>query len=283
MENLNVLEQFTDYLIENDKNTNTIESYLSDIKQFFLFYKKDIKDLNKLDIKKYTQKLKNEGLKISTMQRKLVALNQLIIFSNEMLNLNIAVKIKQLKTEKQYFINDMMEINDLKRIIKAAIKKNDVRAVTVFYTLFYTGARVSEMLQIKVKDIDKNSITILGKGNKYRELLIPKKLQVQWQKYLECRENTSEFLFTGQRGSITRQTIHNDIKKYTGLARGIDKSIAHAHAFRHLYAKSLTDLGINPITIAQLLGHSLTVTGLYISQSKKELLKTINKLDIDKI
>ncbi|URZ16213.1 tyrosine-type recombinase/integrase [Clostridium felsineum] len=283
MENSNVLEQFTDYLIENDKNTNTIESYLSDIKQFFLFYKKDIKDLNKLDIKKYTQKLKNEGLKISTMQRKLVALNQLIIFSNEMLNLNIAVKIKQLKTEKQYFINDMMEINDLKRIIKAAIKKNDVRAVTVFYTLFYTGARVSEMLQIKVKDIDKNSITILGKGNKYRELLIPKKLQVQWQKYLECRENTSEFLFTGQRGSITRQTIHNDIKKYTGLARGIDKSIAHAHAFRHLYAKSLTDLGINPITIAQLLGHSLTVTGLYISQSKKELLKTINKLDIDKI
>ncbi|URZ06622.1 tyrosine-type recombinase/integrase [Clostridium felsineum] len=283
MENLNVLEQFTDYLIENDKNTNTIESYLSDIKQFFLFYKKDIKDLNKLDIKKYTQKLKNEGLKISTMQRKLVALNQLIIFSNEMLNLNIAVKIKQLKTEKQYFINDMMEINDLKRIIKAAIKKNDVRAVTVFYTLFYTGARVSEMLQIKVKDIDKNSITILGKGNKYRELLIPKKLQVQWQKYLECRENSSEFLFTGQRGSITRQTIHNDIKKYTGLARGIDKSIAHAHAFRHLYAKSLTDLGINPITIAQLLGHSLTVTGLYISQSKKELLKTINKLDIDKM
>ncbi|URZ00740.1 tyrosine-type recombinase/integrase [Clostridium felsineum] len=283
MENLNVLEQFADYLIENDKNTNTIESYLSDIKQFFLFYKKDIKDLNKLDIKKYTQKLKNEGLKISTMQRKLVALNQLIIFSNEMLNLNIAVKIKQLKTEKQYFINDMMEINDLKRIIKAAIKKNDVRAVTVFYTLLYTGARVSEMLQIKVKDIDKNSITILGKGNKYRELLIPKKLQVQWQKYLECRENTSEFLFTGQRGSITRQTIHNDIKKYTGLARGIDKSIAHAHAFRHLYAKSLTDLGINPITIAQLLGHSLTVTGLYISQSKKELLKTINKLDIDKI
>ena len=67
----------------------------------------------------------------------------------------------------------------------------------------------------------------------------------------------------------------------TGKARGISKSIAHAHSFRHLYAQSLAELGVNPVVISQLLGHSLNVTGTYIQQSKKELLKIINKLDIE--
>ena len=147
--------------------------------------------------------------------------------------------------------------------------------------MFYTGARVSEVLQIKASDINKDSITIKGKGNKYRELLIPKKLKTQWLKYMEVRNNTSEYLFTGTRGAINRQTVHNLIKLYTGKARGINKSIAHAHAFRHLYAQNLATLGVAPVVISQLLGHTLNITGLYMQISKKDLLKVINQLDLE--
>ena len=175
----------------------------------------------------------------------------------------------------------MLDNNDVIRIINASNKANDIRATTLFYTMFYTGARVSEVLQIKASDINKDSITIKGKGNKYRELLIPKKLKVQWLKYMEVRNNTSEYLFTGTRGAINRQTVHNLIKLYTGKARGINKSIAHAHAFRHLYAQNLATLGVAPVVISQLLGHTLNITGLYMQISKKDLLKVINQLNLE--
>ena len=149
--------------------------------------------------------------------------------------------------------------------------------------MYYTGTRISEALQIKVNDINKDSIVICGKGKKYREILLPKRLKEQLKLYLSERdENKSKFLFVGQRGTVTRQTIYRDIKEYAGKARGIDKSKVTPHAFRHLYAKNLADLQVPPVVISQLLGHRLTITGLYMQVSKKDLLKIINKLNLKK-
>ncbi|MFL0196993.1 tyrosine-type recombinase/integrase [Clostridium sp. WILCCON 0269] len=273
------LDEFKEYLYDSEKSKCTVESYVSDMIQFFNYYKKDIASINKVDIREYTEYLLQNQFSIKTINRKLVSLNQYILFLDDVFNYKIIVKVKQLKIEQQNFINDMLDICSVRRIMRAAQKDNDVRAVTIFFTLFYTGARVSEMLQIKAKDITKDSIIISGKGNKFRELLIPKKLKEQWQAYNTVRINKSDYLFTGIRGAISRQTVHNTIKYYTGQARGIDKGIAHAHSFRHLYAQSLGKLGVNQIIIAQLLGHSLNVTGTYMQVSKRELLDIINKLD----
>lgn len=278
---IEILKKFEEYLIENDKSKQTIEHYTRDIKQFLNWNENSINNIDKILIKKYTSYLEDKQLSVKTINRKLVSLNQFIEFLNFSMDKQIIVKVKQLKIENQTFIDDMLENNDVKRILNAAIKADDVRATTIIYTLFYTGARVSEMLQIKVIDVNKDSIMIKGKGSKYRELLIPKKLKAEWNKYLKVRKDTSEYLFTGERGAINRQTVHNTIKLYTGKARGIDKSISHAHAFRHLYAQNLAALGVAPVVISQLLGHSLTVTGLYMQVSKKDLLKVINKIDIE--
>lgn len=233
-------------------------------------------------MKKFTRFLQDQNLSVKTVNSRIASLNQFIQFLNEILDKNIAARGKPLKIENQNFIDDMLENNDVIRIVNAAERESDLRAVTIFYTLYYTGARVSEMLQIKVNDINKDSINIKGKGSKYREILIPKKLKNQFKKYLEVRYNTSEYLFSGQRGAINRQTVHNTIKEYTGKTRGMDKEIAHAHAFRHLYAQNLAGLGVNPVVIGQLLGHSLNVTRLYIQSSKKDLLRIINQLDLKK-
>jgi integrase/recombinase XerD len=282
-EDMNILDQFEAYLLENEKSKNTIYSYKKDTEQFFKWYGYNLDDfnnINKITMKKFMTYLQDENLSIKTINRRIVSLNQFIQFLNEVLDKSIAVRGKPLKIENQNFIDDMLENSDVIRIVNAAEREEDIRAVTIFYTLYYTGARVSEMLQIKLKDVTKDSINIKGKGSKYRELLIPKKLKDQFKKYSEAKHDTSEYLFSGQRGPINRQTVHNTIKYYTGKARGIDKEIAHAHAFRHLYAQNLAGLGVNPVVIGQLLGHSLNVTGLYIQSSKKELLKTINKLDL---
>lgn len=277
--NERLLEDFKGYLYENEKSKYTVEGYSRDVKQFFEFYKKDIVDINKGDIKEYTDYLLQKELSIKSINRKLVSLHQYIEFLNDVKGSKIVVKVKQLKVEQQNFINDMLDINSVRRMLRAAEKENDIRAVTMFFTLFYTGARVTEMLQIKARDTNKDSIVISGKGSKFRELLIPKKLKEQWKLYKDVRINKSEYLFTGVKGKVSRQTVHNNIKYYTGQARGISKDIAHAHSFRHLYAQSLGKLGVNQIIIAQLLGHSLNVTGTYMQVSKKELLDIINQLD----
>ncbi|KZL92891.1 tyrosine-type recombinase/integrase [Clostridium magnum] len=282
---MNILDEFADYLLENEKSKNTISSYKKDIDQFLKWYGGDLNsfsEVNKNALKDFTMYLQNENLSIKTINRRIVSLNQFIKFLNDIFDKGIAVRGKPLKIENQNFIDDMLENSDVIRIVNAAERERDIRAVTIFYTLYYTGARVSEMLQIKVKDISKDSINIKGKGSKYREILIPKKLKDQFKRYLEVRYDTSEYLFSGQRGPINRQTVHNEIKYYTGKARGIDKEIAHAHAFRHLYAQNLAGLGVNPVVISQLLGHSLNVTGLYIQSSKRELLKIINNLELRK-
>lgn len=281
MDYIKSFEDFKEYLYENEKSKNTINAYVSDLKEFFKFYKRDIKDINKSYIRDYTEYLLEKELSIKTINRKLVSLHQYIEFLNDVQNYKIVIKVKQLKVEQQNFINDMLDICSVRRIVRAAQKENDIRAVTMFFTLFYTGTRVSEMLQIKLKDIDKDSIIINGKGNKFREILIPKKLKVQWKIYANVRVNKSEYLFSGTKGHISRQTVHNNIKYYTGQARGINKEIAHAHSFRHLYAQSLGALGVNPVIIAQLLGHRLNVTETYMQVSKRELLDTINKLDFN--
>ena len=136
--------------------------------------------------------------------------------------------------------------------------------------MFLTGGRVSEVLQLKINKIDKNSITVKGKGGKYRQLLISKKLSKEIERYLEVRNNNSDFLLTGQRGAINRQTVHNTIKKYAGKAR-IKLTKAHAHAFRHLYTKILFSKNVPYTAIHQLIGHSLTVTELYGQLDKRTL------------
>lgn len=278
---MDILDKFEEYMLERDKSQNTIDSYKIDTMLFLKWYDKSpefLNEINNATIKKYERYL--ETFSVSTISRRIVSLNQFILFLNEDMKAGIKAKGKPLKIERQDFIDDMLENDHVVRLICAAEKLNNMRAIAIMYTLFYTGARVSEMLQIKTKDIDKDSITVKGKNSKYRELLIPKKLIAEWHKYIKVRYNTSDFLFSGERGHISRQTVHRDLKDCVDRTRGIDKDIVHAHAFRHLYARNLADLGINPVVVSQLLGHSLTVTGLYIQTSKKDLLKTINKLNL---
>jgi len=272
--------EFIENLKENDKAKNTIDSYLSDIKLFETFINKSIEQTDIKEIKSYITYLEAEGTSPSTINRKIASIRAYINFINDNHNFDINIsKLKQIKICNQDFLKESLTIQEANRIIKYAEKENDIRAVLIIKLLLLTGGRVSEVLQLKINKIDKNSITVKGKGGKYRQLLISKKLSKEIERYLTVRNNNSDFLLTGQRGAINRQTVHNTIKKYAGKAR-IKLTKAHAHAFRHLYTKILFDKQVPYTAIQQLLGHTLTVTELYGQLDKRELLKIINSIDI---
>ncbi len=89
--------------------------------------------------------------------------------------------------------------------------------------------------------------------------------------------NTDE-LFVGQRGPITRQTVHNIIKKYSKMS-DVPLNKAHCHSFRHKYAINLINNDVSIDTVADLLGHKdINTTRIYTRKTKKELLNIINSI-----
>lgn len=281
--NNSYINQFRDYLMEAEKSQNTIDNYVRDMKQFLNWHKDDVNNITKETIKEYSEYLLELGLAVTSANRKLVSIHQYIIFLNDVFKMDIKASVRQFKVESQGFIDDTLENSDVRKLIKQAKKENDIRAITLIYTLFYTGARISEALLIKVSDIKEDAIMIKGKGSKYRQLLIPKKLKAQFKEYAKVRYDNSEYLFTGQRGPITRNTANTTLAEYAKRVRGLESEVVHPHAFRHLYAQNISELGVSPVIIKQLLGHSLTVTDRYMQVSKRKLLDTINKIDLNKV
>jgi integrase/recombinase XerD len=272
------LDSFQDYMKENEKSQNTINSYLIDLKQFLEHIKNPLQ-ITKQDIKGYRDLLKGRKLSVKTINRKLVSVKQFIDFLNECFDARLIIKIRPEKEQQQGFIEEMLTKEDYNALAAATDRAGDRRAKAIFATLFYTGMRVSEMLQLKIDDIHKDEVTILGKGNKYRNILINRKLKPIWKEYARVREtDKGTELFVGQRGAINRQTVHNLIKDYAEQV-GVKAARAHAHSFRHLFCVSLIEEGLTIDKVAKLAGHSdINTTKIYTEMTKQDYFNAINKL-----
>lgn len=274
------VEKFSTYLENENKSKNTIRNYINDIKQFFQLIGKDqLEALEKADIKNYLSKLNDLKLSDKTINRKSSAINQFIIFLNSKCDFNINFFIKKIKSVNFEFIDTpILSKEELEAIIEKAEEAEDLRAVAILYTLYLTGARVSEILQIKKKDVGKDEIKIVGKGNKPRPLFIHYDLTILWRKYLKVRTHKKEeALFTGERGAITRQTVWAIIQRYAAKA-GIDLAKAHPHAIRHLYGYEAIEEGQSISELAKVLGHSnLNTTKIYTERPKEKFKSDLYK------
>lgn len=268
------LKDFENYLIRNFKSKRTIDEYLRDIIQFLQYFKEiNLNQITYEDIEDYKKyMLYTQCLSPKTINRKLVSINQFLTFNQ------ITVMIKQVKIHTQNFLNDILDDEDVRKLICATEEKNDLRAKTLIMTLQLTGMRISECLQLTINDINKDTVMIVGKGNKRRNVFIPEKLRQAWNDYCKIRVNKSDFLFTGNKGQITRFTAHRIIKKYAEIS-DVDFERAFCHNFRHKYVSDLIKREVTIDTVADLVGHSsIETTRLYSKKSKKQLLDIINEL-----
>lgn len=278
------LKMFKLRLIRKYTSQNTIESYERDAREFLTYFKNNIKQLTDIDMKLYKQFLKSKNLKIRSINRKLVVLNQFIKFINAECSGNIAIVIEQEKVQKvEYLETAVITENEFYRILDKAEKAGDIRAVTIMYTLYLTGMRVSEMLQLKREDVNNDEFIVKGKGSKYRTVFIPAGLRDIWNQYLNVRVQKTDYLFTGRRGAITRGTVCKIMKKYTGIARvRLDKG--HPHALRHLYGYMAIEDGWSIDRVATQMGHaSINTTKIYTVAPKSQMKKEINEMARNRI
>lgn len=273
-----MIKEFQEHLIEREKSSKTVEAYTRDIHQFYNYLKtNNIIEIHNDTLKSYKDHLLHEKfLTATTVNRKLVAIHQYLSFNEISATTNIV------KIQSQNFLENVLDKIEVDKMVDIAKAKRDLRAVALFKTLSLTGMRITEALSLTINDIHKNSVEIVGKGNKRRMVFIPKSLNKVWLQY--CRtgryKTTIDYLFVTQKGKMTRETADKIVKKYGELCN-IPKEKCHCHSFRHLYCKRLGDNpNITIDVIADLAGHQdISVTRRYLRKSKEELLSVIEDLD----
>ena len=279
---VDLIHNFKDSKLKK-KSKNTVDAYISDLNQFFLFLNKDFDFVTNEDIEYYKSYLLGRCMMPKTINRKLVSIRQFIEYLNvsKEYNRKICIEIEQLKIQKQEYLEDLLNISDFERLVRLAEREEDYRAVAIFYTLYLTGLRVSELITLKVSDKDKKTITVKGKGDKYRDIFVPDRLVDYLNQYIKVRKHKpTDYLFlnTEKNTPMSRQSVHNEIKKYAGLSK-VKLTKAHAHNFRHLYCLRLVEEGLSIDEIANLAGHTnINTTRIYTRKTKQDLVNVIKKL-----
>ena len=171
------IEEYKQYLhVEKGLSKNTIDSYLSDIKKFFEYFgdaKKTSEDLFPSDISDYMRKQASEGLKPSTITRRLSATRAFYMFlirenisSMDIPRIDPPKKVKSLPTFLTYDeIDDLLAAPD-------KTKEDGLRDKAMFEVMYATGLRVSELVTLTMDNVDfkHGIVTVIGKGNKERSV-----------------------------------------------------------------------------------------------------------------
>lgn len=264
--------EYRDYLTNVRKYPdNTVNSYLSDItifKEYLSALKINYLKVDKDIIREYLKVLGNSNYKSSSINRILSSLKNYydyleykhLIEYNPLKDLNRPKKEKRLPN----FINN----NDYEEIIKKSLERTDFigRRNTLLLELLYSsGIRISEAINIKIKDINisDKSIRILGKGSKMRIVYFGEYAKEYLEEYLKVRNSSLEYLFLNKNNTIlTRRGAEYIISNL--VKTSLLKKKVTPHTFRHSYATEMLNNGADIRSVQELLGHSsLSTTGIY--------------------
>jgi site-specific recombinase XerD len=142
-----------------------------------------------------------------------------------------------------------------------------------------TGARVSELVQIKAEHVQAGYFDLYTKGGKLRRLYIPKKLRMETLDWLKGSDQTTGYLFLNRFGErITTRGISQQLKNYAGKY-GLDTRVVYPHSFRHRFAKNFLEKYNDIALLADLMGHeSIETTRIYLRRTASEQQALVDKI-----
>ena len=157
--------------------------------------------------------------------------------------------------------------------------KNQMFWYFVIRFLAATGARVSELIQIKVEHIKLGHLDLYSKGGKLRRIYIPNSLQEEALSWLAENHRESGFIFLNKYGNrITTRGISGQLKKYA-IKYGVNPTVVYPHSFRHRFAKSFLERCNDIAFLADLMGHESTeTTRIYLRKTATEQREIVDKI-----
>ena len=292
----NSISKFFSIYLSKQRNVskNTILSYRDTFKLFFRFLKLKNVDIDRLTIEHLNKALIEEFLVWLSEERSCSPatinnrLNALCCYVNyikydDPLNLMALNQILNIPLKKGQTKNiDHLSVDQIKLLFSVfdTSSKHEFRDYVLIRLMYETGARVQEVVDLKIRDFtdcNKPLIRIFGKGRKYRTLPLDVDLAELLRKYITGYVNNSDsqHLFQGpQRASITRQGIQYILNKYCLRAHAIDNNFPkhiHCHMLRHSKAFHMLANDIPLIIIRDFLGHSSVETTQVYARSDTSL------------
>lgn len=285
---------FKTYLqLERNLAANTIDAYLHDLDLLYTFLKEtesnqNLKILNLDDLQNfvsYINKLEFGAYSQARIISGLKAFYKYLVLEKEISD-NPTEFLEAPKLGRK--LPDILSIEEIEKIINSLdlSKAEGQRNRAVLELLYGSGLRVSELINLKLSEVDfKNNILLItGKGNKQR--LVPlgeiSKKQIllyvdNYRIHQNIKKGSEDILFLNRRGSkLSRQMIFMIIKKQCEIS-GIQKDIS-PHTFRHSFATHLVQGGADLRVVQQLLGHSsIITTEIYTHLNTDDLRKSILK------
>lgn len=282
--------KISDYLsyleIEKGLSKNTILAYQNDLSSFFEFLKREDKfDLNEIkrrDFSNYTKFLAKNNILPSSITRKIASLKGFFKYLCHKRDIysNPAISLTAPKVPKH--LPKVLTISEIEQILKSGLNELEYAIVELLYS---AGIRVSELVELQLKNIDLNQkiIKVFGKGSKERIVPINDKCVSVLMNYLKKRElialkfDALPFLFLTKTGKkISRQLVYRIIRNQGEL---LDKKIS-PHTIRHTFATHLLEHGADLRVVQELLGHSsIVTTQLYTHISKNTLREVYFKIN----
>ncbi len=255
----------------------TIKNYKLDLTLFFDFLNKSNINylyLNKDNVLAYLKYLDKMNLKNSTISRRISALRTFYnyLMNEGLINSNIFLNVKNPKLEKK--LPNYLNYTEMEELLESIdISTDEGLKRRLLIEMFYsTGCRVSEIINIKVKDIDflNKKIRIMGKGSKERIVYYGDYAKKYLDKYLS-KGMDKEYLFVNKHGDKYTveeiELIVKDIMKHLSI-----KTHVTPHTLRHTFATHLLNNGADIRSVQELLGHSnLSTTGIYTHVSSDRL------------
>lgn len=264
-----MVTQFKSYLAKTNLAENTITSYVWTM-TYFLEHYKEVNKKNLLAYKGYLV----ENFKPQTVNLRLQAVNRYLEFSKQE-----KLKMKFVKAQQKNFLENVISDADYK-FLKANLKADGYEQwYFIVWFMAATGARVSELLQIKAEHVSVGYLDLYSKGGKMRRIYIPKRLCTEAAKWLKERGLTSGYLFTNRIGNrLSTRGIAIQLKHFAE-SYGINREVVYPHSFRHRFAKNFLDKFNDIALLADLMGHeSIETTRIYLRRTASEQQKIVDKV-----
>ncbi|PLX70154.1 MAG: recombinase [Denitrovibrio sp.] len=274
MENLKLAANFTNWMkYELGLADNTVKAYGQDINNYIEFIAKDLTECGAEELVKYMTHLRKSGASLETVQRRISGISRFYDF---------LIMERILKTNPVGFISKpskwdklpiFLNFDEVEKLIATPDDASTLgfRDRVIFETLYSTGMRISELVGLKVLDVDLNReiMKVTGKGSKQRLVPMYGSLAEKMRTYIDVRHNElvkktdGGWLFLSRNGKqLNREYVWMLIKKYCERA-GIKKNVS-PHTLRHSFATHLFTNGADLRTIQIFLGHSdLSTTQRY--------------------
>ena len=281
---------FLEYLKKNlNFSENTIKGYQLDITDFFSYLEKNKIDYLQIDastVRSYLKYLDTLDLQNSTISRRISALRSFYNFllSEKKVTHNIFLSIKNPKIARK--LPNYLSYTEMEDLLKHAssMGEDGLKFRLLLEMLYATGCRVSEIINIKLADINTSTrqIKVMGKGSKERIVYYGEYADKYLKEYLKSNLNyNSNYLFAkSNKEKLSVVEVEEIFKK---IMRNISlKTHVTPHTIRHTFATHLLNNGADIKTVQTLLGHSsLSTTGIYTHVSTDHLkdiyFKTFNR------